>query len=85
MSSESRGGAGFEAQEVSYKQVLLIYFLIQFGCWILLEFLEHKCHMQPAIRRRSSFSRMADLQTSNTIDRKNFVHMSRRITKSLGI
>ena len=85
MSSTSRGGSGYESENISYKTVILIYFLVQFFCWSLLEILEHKLHLQPAIRRRSSFSRMAENEVSNTMDKKHFKQVSRRITKSLGM
>ena len=85
MSSVSRGGSGYASEDVSYQTVILIYFLVQFICWALLEFFEHKLRLQPAIRRRSSFSRMAELEMSNTSDKKHFRQVSRRVTKSLGI
>ena len=72
MSSTSRGGSGYESENISYKTVILIYFLVQFFCWSLLEILEHKLHLQPAIRRRSSFSRMAENEVSNTMDKFTF-------------
>ena len=85
MSSNPRSGDRYESQDVSYKTVILIYFSVQFICWILLELLEHKFHLQPAIHRQSSFSRMAEDKMSNTMDKKHFKEVSRRITRSLGI
>ena len=86
MSFVSRGNANaFEIQEVSYQTCLFIYFVVQFLCWALLEFLEHQMGMQPAIRRRSSFSRMADANTSNSRDRRQYAMTQRRLTKTLGI
>eukprot|EP01084_Bolivina_argentea_P311721 539602_1 len=76
-------GSASDSQQISYKNVLLIYFLVQFVCWILLEILEHKFGMQPAIRRRSSFSLMATNNTSNTIDRNQYAMTQRRLTKTL--
>eukprot|EP01084_Bolivina_argentea_P239716 402847_1 len=59
---------------INYNEIIITFVATQFLCWVLLEILERKCGMQPAIRRRTSFTKLPNMARSST---------KMRMTKSL--
>ena len=68
---------------INYKETIIMFVATQFVCWFLLELLERKCGMQPAIRRRTSFTSLPKLDNEDSAHRRIKSQTKLRMTKKL--